>query len=72
MAKKTKKKKVIFQNHHIIYENEEKRVRAVTCRIRKGVHMAITILRRFTYLTDQEINTIKLESELKRQYSKHE
>ena len=61
-------KKVRFQNHHVIYENEEKRVKAVTRRIRKGVHMAITLLRRFTYLTSQEIDTIKLESELKRKY----
>lgn len=65
-------KKVIFQNHHLLYENKEKRVKAVTRRIRKGVHMAITLLRRFTYLTDQEINTIKLESELKRKYSNGE
>ena len=63
------KKKVIFNNHHVIYENKEKRVKAVTRRIRKGVHMAITLLRRFTYLTSQEIDTIKLESELKRKYS---
>ncbi len=62
------KKKVIFNNHHIIYENKEKRVKAVTRKIRKGVHMAITLLRRFTYLTDQEIDTIKTESELKRKY----
>ena len=62
------KKKVIFNNHHVIYENKEKRVKAVTRRVRKGVHMAITLLRRFTYLTSQEIDTIKLESELKRKY----
>ena len=62
------KKKVILQNHHLIYENKEKRVKAVTRRVRKGVHMAITLLRRFTYLTSQEIDTIKLESELKRKY----
>lgn len=64
-----KKQKVIFQNHHLIYENKEKRVKAVTRRIRKGVHQAITLLRRFTFLTDQEINTINLESELKRKYN---
>jgi len=64
------KKKVVFNRHHIIYENKEKRVKAVTRRIRKGVHQAITLLRRFTYLTGQEIDTIKLESELKRKYDK--
>lgn len=64
-----KKKKTVWNNHHIIYENKEKRVRAVTRRIRKGVHQAVSLLRRFTYLTDQEIDTIKLESELKRKYN---
>jgi len=63
-----KKKKVIFQNHHLIYENKEKRVKPVTRRIRKGVHQAISLLRRFNFLTDQEISTIKIESELKRRY----
>lgn len=64
-----KKKKVVFQNHHIIYENKEKRVKAVTRRIRKGVHQTISLLRRFTFLTNQEIDTIKLEAELKRRYN---
>ncbi len=63
-----KKKRVVFQNHHLIYENKEKRVKEVTRRIRKGVHQTISLLRRFTFLTDQEIDTIKLEAELKRKY----
>jgi len=62
------KKKIIFNNHHIIYENKEKRVKAVTRKIRKGVHQAITLLRRFTFLTSQEIDTIKTECDLKRKY----
>ena len=62
------KKKVIFNNHHIIYENKEKRVKPVIRRIRKGVHQAISLLRRFSFLTDQEIDTIKLEAGLKRKY----
>lgn len=62
------KKKIVFQNHHLIYENKEKRVNAVTRRIRKGVHQAISLLRRFNFLTDQEVDTIKLEAELKRVY----
>lgn len=62
------KKKVIFQNHHVLYENKEKRVKPVTRRIRKGVHQAVSLLRRFTFLTNQEIDTIKLEVELKRKY----
>lgn len=63
------KKKVILQNHHLIYENKEKRIKAVTRRIRKGVHQTISLLRRFSFLTDQEVDTIKLEAELKRKYN---
>lgn len=63
-----KKKKVIFNNHHIIYENKEKRVKAVTRKIRKGVHQAISLLRRYNFLTNQEIDTIKTECDLKRKY----
>lgn len=62
------KKKVVFQNHHVLYDNKERRQKAVVRRIRKGVHQAISLLRRFSYLTDQEVDTIKLESELKRRY----
>ena len=75
MAKKKKversckvAKQPVFQNHHIIYANEERRVKEVTRRIRKGVHQAMSLLRRFTFLTDQEVDTIRLESELKRKY----
>ena len=67
-GKRQTAKQPILQNHHIIYENKEKRVKAVTRRIRKGVHQTISLLRRFTFLTDQEIDTIKLEAELKRKY----
>ena len=62
------KKKVIFNNHHIIYENKDKRQKAVIRKIRKGVHQSISLLRRFTFLTNQEIETIKTECELKRKY----
>lgn len=61
-------KKIIFNKHHIIYENKEKRVKPVIRRIRKGVHQTVSLLRRFTFLTDQEIDTVKLEAELKRKY----
>jgi len=60
--------KVVLQNHHVLYDNKEKRVKAVTRRIRKGVHRIITLLRRYNFLTDQEIDTIKLECEMKRKY----
>jgi len=66
------KKKAIFQNHHIIYENKEKRVKEVTRKIRKGVHRIITLIRRYNFLTNQEIDTIKLEAELKRNYENEE
>jgi len=62
------KKKIIYQNHHLVYENKEKRVKAITRKVRKGVHRAITLLRRYTFLTNQEIDTIKTEVELKRRY----
>lgn len=42
----------------------------MTRNIRKGVHWAITILRRYKFLTDEEINTIIIEAELKRKFSK--
>lgn len=61
-------KKPIFQNHHIIYANPEKRIKEVTRRVRKGVHQTITLIRRYSFLTNQEIDTIKLELELKRKY----
>ena len=63
------KKKIVLQNHHIIYENKEKRQKAVIRRIRKGVHQALSLLRRFTFLTNEEIDTIKTECELKRKYN---
>jgi len=62
------KKKVILQNHHVIYENKEKRVKPVVRKIRKGVHRIVSLLRRYNFLTDQEVDTLKLEAELKRVY----
>jgi len=61
--------KTVWNNHHLVYENKEKRVKEVTRRIRKGVHQAISLLRRFTFLTNQEIDTVKTEVELKRKYN---
>jgi len=69
MAKEKKTKQPIFQNHHVIYENKEKRVKPVIRKVRKGVHQAVSLLRRFTFLTDQEIDTVKTECELKRKYN---
>ena len=62
-----KKKKVVYNQHHVIYGDG--RNKECLRRIRKGVHAAITLLRRFNYLTSQEIDTVKIELELKRQYN---
>ena len=68
MKKKKKVKQPVFQNHHIIYENKEKRQKDITRRIRQGVHRIVSLLRRYNFLTNQEIDTIKTEAELKRKY----
>lgn len=60
------KKKVIYQNHHLIYENEHQK--EVTRKIRKGCHAAITILNRFNYLEPQEINALIITILLKDKY----
>lgn len=68
-VKKTKKKrrgKSCVQTHHIIYNSDKNK--EVTRKIRNGVHWALTVLRRYNFLTNQEIDTIKLEVELKRRY----
>lgn len=62
-------KKVVYNKHHVVYENKEKRQKEVVRKIRKGVHRAITLLRRYNFLTAQEVDTIKLEAELKRKYN---
>jgi hypothetical protein len=67
---KKKGKKTIYNIHHVIYGDDKNK--EVTRRIRKGCHQIITLIRRYSFLTDQEINTIKLESELKRRYDNEE
>lgn len=63
-------KKQVWNQHHVIYGDDKNKecIRLV----RKGLHLPITLIRRFTYLTDQEIDTVKLELELKRRYSDEE
>lgn len=63
-------KKTIYQSHHIIYENKEKKQKPVIRKIRKGVHQIVSLIRRYKSLSNQEIDTIKIESELKRNYDK--
>lgn len=60
------KKKNIFQKHHVIYNNDKNK--EMVRNIRKGCHQIITLIRRYKFLTDEEINTIQLETELKRVY----
>lgn len=62
-----KKKKVIYQNHHIVYESDKNK--EVIRRIRKGCHQIITLIRRYKNLTDEEINCILIECELKRGFN---
>ena len=63
-------KKTVYQKHHIVY-GEGKNKECVR-EIRKGCHQIITLIRRYKTLTDQEINTILLECELKRDYTTQE
>lgn len=60
------KTKAISQRHHLIYGDGKNK--EVIRTVRKGVHFAISMLRRFTYLTDEEIETVKTEVELKRRF----
>lgn len=62
----SKVKKPVMQVHHVIYSDEKNK--EVTRRIRKGVHWIISKIRYFKYLTNEEVDTIQLEAELKRRY----
>lgn len=58
--------KIILQKHHIIYESKQNK--EVTRKVRKGVHLICSWIRRYKYLTDEEISTIRVELELKRRF----
>jgi len=61
-------KDVITQKHHIIYGGETiygKLNPEVTANIRKGCHQVITLIKRYKYLTTEEIWAIMLEALLK-------
>lgn len=60
-------KKPVFQNHHLIYGDDKNK--EVTRRIRKGCHQIVTLIRRYKHLTDEEINTILIECEMKRRFN---
>ena len=59
MAKKATAKKTVWQKHHLHYPGDPAGERTV--RIRKGVHAAITIIRRFNMLTRDEVEAIQYE-----------
>jgi len=56
----------IFQTHHCVYPSEKNK--EVTRKIRKGVHRIVGWIKRFNYLTEQEIDCIVLEAMLKRKF----
>lgn len=60
-------KKVVLNKHHLIYESDKQK--EVIRLIRKGVHEIVSKIRRYNYLTDEEINTIIIEAELKRKFN---
>jgi hypothetical protein len=64
------KRRQHLQEHHIIYKDPQnpRRQYDITRLIRNGVHAIVTKIRRFRFLTDEEIETIKVEAELRRAY----
>jgi len=63
------KAKPVIQTRHVIYGPEKgTKNREVTRKIRRGVHFIVTKLRQFSFLTNEEINTITIEAELKRRF----
>lgn len=62
MQKDTKRQKNGLSRHHVCYEPE------VIRNVRRGVHQVCTLLSRFNYLNDEEINAVFLACELKRKY----
>lgn len=59
-----------LQKHHIIYADKENKRRQndITRLIRNGIHAIVTKIRRFKFLSDEEVDTIKIEAELRRAY----
>lgn len=64
------KRRQHLQQHHVVYADKENKRRQndITRLIRNGIHSIVTKIRRFKFLTDEEIETIKLEAELRRAY----
>lgn len=53
------RKNPVWQRHHMHYPGDDPGERTVM--IRKGVHAAITIIRRFNMLTKDEVEAISYE-----------
>jgi len=62
-------KKKGYNRHHITYPIPKKQQEVVRL-VRDGVHYIITLIRRYEHLNNEEIDTIKLECELKRTYDR--
>ena len=60
-------KEPVYQRHHVIYKSDKNK--EVTRRVRKGVHQILTLLKRFNYLEEEEINAIILECGLRRRFN---
>jgi len=60
-------KSPVLQTHHLSYEIPKKQ-KEITRKIRKGCHSIVTQIRRFKYLTNEEINTIIIETLLKQKF----
>ena len=56
-------KKVVTQNHHVIYPGDKNK--ELTSTIRRGVHEVVYKIRRFTHLEPVEVWTIIVEALLK-------
>jgi hypothetical protein len=63
-------KKPIQQVHHIVYGQNDnpKKQKDITARLRKGVHRIAGLIRHHNYLTDEERWCLHLEIEMKRKW----
>lgn len=62
-----KVRKSVYQKHHIIYGNNGKN-KEVVRNVRKGVHQIVGLMKRYNQLSDEEINCIEIEANLKRKF----
>ena len=67
-------KPIVWQQHHLIYglNDNPRRQKDVIVPVRKGVHRLIHWIRRYNYLTNEEVWAICLEAEIKRRFETEE